>query len=314
MKLIVLSVLAATTAAAALFPYACGGDTPVEVTDASTRSDTSQPVVETDGAPVEDAEIDPGGWKPPVLPTTSKGCGKSQPTMSGKEFTTGAGRKFYVWGPKNYDANKAYPVALTFHGLYASGPTFQSWFKMEDYVKNDGFTVYPSTNGNGWDINGNSDLQLFDDMVKMLGEEFCINPSRVLGFGFSHGGIFMSVLGCKRAGYVKAIAVGDGSHGGNDVGCGRLPVLITHRTKDPDEKIAWAYTNRDRWAALNGCSKDTKSVNTELNCVAYQGCKAPGSLQFCEDTFFDPGWPAEWNHTVREPYRALTWQWFKDLP
>ena len=97
-------------------------------------------------------------------------------------------------------------------------------------------------------------------------------------------------------------------------GCGRLPVLITHRTKDPDELIAWSYTNRDKWAALNGCSTQTQSVNANLNCVSFLGCKAPGSLQYCEDTFFDPSWPSDWNHTVREPYRDLTWKWFKSLP
>ena len=37
-------------------------------------------------------------------------------------------------------------------------------------------------------------------------------------------------------------------HGGDKAGCGRLPVLITHRTKDPDELIAWGRSNRDAWS------------------------------------------------------------------
>jgi len=93
-----------------------------------------------------------------------------------------------------------------------------------------------------------------------------------------------------------------------------LPVHITHRTKDPDELISWSYTNRDRWRDLNGCTNQFDVTDASLNCGAFQGCKAPGSVTFCEDTWFDPSWPAYWNHTVREPYRAFTWQWFKALP
>lgn len=313
----------ATTTLLAL--YACGDDSQVATCtgndpncgNASTKQDGAAANQDATSDPEDGATNSDGGggeWKPPVLPKKSPACGKPRTTPKGETFTTASGRTFHVWAPSNYDPNKAYPVALTFHGLYATGPTFESWFKMEDFVGNEGLTVYPDASGNAWELNRKTDLAFFDDMMKMLGDTFCIDPSNVLGFGFSHGGIFMSTLGCKRAGYVKAIAVGDGSHGGDDVGCGRLPVLITHRTKDPDELIAWSYKNRDIWRSLNACSPQTTSVNPTLNCVAFQGCKAPGSLTFCEDTWFDPNWPADWNHTVREPYRAFTWQWFKALP
>lgn len=318
----------ATTTVLAL--YACGGDAQVVAcatdpckTDAGGNDNRDSATNNGDDAtPGDDASTtadavsptDSGNeWKPPVLPTSSPGCGKARANAKGETFTTPNGRTFHVWAPSNYDENTPYPVALTYHGLYATGPTFESWFKMEDYVGNDGLTVYPDADGNSWYLTGPKDLIFFDDMMKMLGDTFCINPSKVLGFGFSFGATFMSTLGCERAGYVKAIAVGDGNHGGDKSGCGRLPVLITHRTKDPDELIAWGRSNRDAWSVLNGCSSQTTVADAALNCVAYNGCKAPGSLTWCEDTWFDPNWPADWNHTVREPYRAFTWQWFKSL-
>lgn len=308
--------------------YACGGDGGnVTCTAASGCSDASSvptTVVTEDGSVVIDgddaatkndaSDAASSEWKPPVVATTSAACGTARTNSAGETFTTPSGRTFHVWAPSNYNPNTRYPVALVYHGWYTKGPAFQSWFKMNEQVGNDGITVFPDAAGDFWDLDGTSDLTFFDEMVKKLGETFCINPSRILGFGFSFGGKFMSTLGCKRAGYVKAISVGAGSSGGNAVGCGRLPVLMTHRTKDPDELIAWAYQNRDRWRSINGCSAQTTATNAGLNCMANQGCKTPGSLEFCEDTWFDPGWPADWNHTVREPYREYTWNWFKSLP
>lgn len=265
-----------------------------------------------DGATEPDATVSP--WVPPVLPKTSAGCGIPHGKLTNAVHTTPSGRTFHVWGPANYDASTNYPVALTYHGWYTNGPDFQSWFYMDRFVGNDGLTVYPDSKGGQWDQFGSSDLLFFDEMMKVLADNYCIDPSRVLGFGFSNGGIFMSHLGCNRAGYVKAISVGDGSKGGDGLGCGRLPVLITHRTADPEEKIAWAYENRDRWAGLNGCSAQSDMTDTTFNCTTQRGCKSPGSLTFCEDTYFDASWQPEWNHTVQEHYRQFTWDWFKALP
>lgn len=286
-------------------------------TDAPTPTEED---AQTDGGQSKtdaDAKIDPVDawqWQPPVLPTTSAGCGIPKGALKNVTHTTPSGRTFHVWGPNNYDPNTNYPVALTYSGWYTNGPAFQSWFSMDQQVGNDGLTVFPDSDGPEWDQFGMKDINFFDEMMKVLADNYCINPSRVLGFGFSNGGIFMSHLGCLRAGYVKAISVGDGSKGGPGNACGRLPVLITHRTKDPDELIAWGYENRDRWAGFNGCSLQSTPGNQTFNCTTQNNCKSPGSVMFCEDTWFDPGWPNEWNHTVRPEYRQFTWDWFKALP
>ena len=150
----------------------------------------------------------------------------------------------------------------------------------------------------------------------------------MLGFGFSYGGIFMNHLGCKRAGYVKAISIGDGSYGGNNTACGRLPVLVTARTQDMDEKIAGGRAAAATWKTFNGCTADMDVFDgppssppsaggtpaAMQNCTTQRSCKAPGAVTFCEDTWFDPTWMTSWNHTVREPYRTFTYQWFNALP
>lgn len=288
--------------------------------DASGAPDAGDagPIGEDGAVPDEDAgpppPPPPPPWMPPVVATTSAACGMARAVSQGETFTTAAGRKFHVWGPKNYDPNKTYPVLLTYHGWYATGRGFQSWFKMESYVGDDAFTVYPDAINTLWDLAGNSDLEFFDDMVAMLGQTFCIDPSHVYAFGFSFGGKFMNHLGCHRAGYVRAISIGAGSGGGAMQGCGRLPVLFVHRTHDPDELISWARSAEALWTGTNGCLTSTDMLSPQFNCSTHQNCMAPGSVTFCEDTHYDPSWPADWNHTVREEYRAYIWSYLKNLP
>lgn len=262
-------------------------------------------------------------WVPPKVAVTSAACGIAQDDAKHASFTTVAGRTFHVWGPSNYDPNKTYPVVLVFHGWYATGETFQTWFEMEKYVDNQAFTVYPDALNGLWDVNGATDLLFFDEMMKQLAATYCINPSRVLAFGFSFGGHFADHLGCKRSGYVKAFTVGDGGSGGNRLHCGRLPVLVTTRTHDTDEYPAYGVQVATNWTGLNKCgAAGDKLAETSANngeemgyCQTHVGCKNPGGVTYCEDTStFPAGTPLAWNHTVREHYRSYAFNWFNALP
>jgi hypothetical protein len=269
------------------------------------------------------APVDPP-WMPPVVATTSAACGTPQADAVHADYTTPKGRTFHVWGPTGYDPNKTYPVVLTYHGIETNGADFESWFQMESYTNNEAFVVYPDSDGPYWDIDGKKDLEFFDEMVKQLGETYCINPSRILAFGFSYGGHLVDHIGCNRAGYVKAITVGDGGPGGNDTKhCGRLPVLVTTRTYDTNEVPSLGRNVIAEWTGLDKCGApgakipQTTNDGTDMGyCQVQTPCSAPaGSLTYCEDTStFGANDPPDWNHTVREYYRAYAYNWFKTLP
>jgi len=270
--------------------------------------------------PTTTPPVDPGPppeppfvWVAPVVPTTSAACGTPMNDAVGVHYTTPTGRKFHVWGPSNYQPGQTYPVVLMFHGQQTTGDGFQSWFKMEQHTQNEAFVVYLDAVAGYWNLQGDSDLLFVDEVIKQLGETYCINPSRVLGFGFSYGGFFASHLGCKRAGYVKAIMVGDGNWGGDGQKCGRLPVLVTTRTHDEDEPVSHGKYVQAQWIGLNKCAAAADPADS-LNCVVQQGCNNPGTVTYCEDTWFEPTWPKDWNHTVRGPYRDFAYSWFKALP
>ena len=262
-------------------------------------------------------------WVAPKVDTTSSGCGTARADAVHVDLTTPGGRTYHVWGPTGYDPTKTYPVVMVFHGIQASGAAHESWFQMEHYTQNEAFVVYPDAAGANayWDVDGDTDLVFFDEMIKQLGETYCINPSRVLGFGFSYGGHFADHLGCARAGYVKAIAIGDGGPGGPALHCGRLPVLITTRVLDTNEYEAYGKNAFNRWMTLDSCTADSDKTLQSDNgedmgyCTTQRSCKNPGGLTFCEDpSAFPAGSPPDWNHTVREYYRAYTYSWFKALP
>lgn len=269
----------------------------------------------------------PGAWAsamPSVAPSSippaatasgGAGCGHAVSVPPrGVTHTTTSGRTFHVWAPQGYDGKQKLPVVLVFHGWYASGQAFQSWFKMEDYVENRAIVVYPDSQGPTWALSGDKDTAFVAKMISDLDSAYCIDKSRTFAFGFSYGGKFTHTLGCTHPELVKAISVGDGSLGGSLTKCGNLPVLVTHRTRDDDERFEWGKTAAEAWAGVNGCSKDMAPSPMEHGCMAYKGCKPNAPVTFCEDPYFNATWPHDWNHTVREEYRALTWRWFASLP
>ncbi|HRH00275.1 MAG TPA: hypothetical protein PLR99_28725, partial [Polyangiaceae bacterium] len=224
------------------------------------------------------------------------------------------GRTFHVWTPSAYDGRRRLPVVVVFHGWYATGKAFQAWFKMEEHVRGEAIVVYPDAAGPMWSLVDERDTTFVAALLDDVTATYCADRARVLAFGFSFGGKFTHKLGCTSTNLVKAIAVGDGSLGGGLAGCGHLPVLVTHRTRDDDERFAWGKTAAEAWAGVNGCAKETDATDPAHGCVAYRGCKPGALVTFCEDTYFNPSWPRDWNHTVREEYRDLTWAWFARLP
>ena len=101
------------------------GSTPVVPEADSGLPDAKKEDPTKDAAPdAPDAPI-VNPWVPPVLPTTSVGCGIPKGALNNVLHTTPSGRKFHVWGPSNYNPSTPYPVALTYHGWYTNGADFQ---------------------------------------------------------------------------------------------------------------------------------------------------------------------------------------------
>lgn len=128
----------------------------------------------------------------------------------------------------------------------------------------------------GWQLKSGEfedrDLRLFDAILETLKAEGCVDEKRVYSTGFSNGGMFSNLIGCRRADVVAAIApVGGGGPGERSCG-GPVSVLITHGTADPVVPYRSGRASFQRWRALNGCEGEPAAAPT--SCVEAPGCRA----------------------------------------
>lgn len=263
------------------------------------------------GAAVGLSAVEPGplfvGDVPPVPASRSRGCGAGGGKAVGRAFSVEA-RKFFVWGPADDGHEK--PIVLAFHGWGSNGRQFEEWFTMEKHVDQDTYVVYPDAQGDNWDYEGSRDIDFVTAMLDVMASTYCVDRRHVLALGFSYGGRFVNHLGCRAPSLVRGIVVAGSRWDSSETTCASpIPVLVVHRTHDETMPIRGGRDAAARWAKLLGCTANRPIAN---GCIGYTGCQA-GAVTFCEDLHFDPEWPESWNHTMREPYQDLAWQWFQQL-
>ncbi len=246
----------------------------------------------------------------------SPGCGKPAPVAAGVLVATNGGRTFRVHPPKVYDPGTAYPVLFAFHGIDSNGGELAQRFKIQDHVMGEAIVVYPDARktsyGVAWELAGDRDITAFDEVRSAVAQGFCVDVSRMYAMGFSYGGKFINSLACKRPGVLRAVSSSEASWGNaNESACKPLPVLVTHRTTDPDELLQWGRTAADTWARIDGCEGPTATDVTDAahGCVDYRHCKT--RVTFCEDKYENAAWPKGANHTIREEYIDLIWSWLR---
>ncbi len=247
----------------------------------------------------------------------SPGCGKPKPVAAGALVATASGRTFRVHPPRAYDPGSAYPVLFAFHGIDSNGGELAERFKIEDHVMGEAIVVYPdarktSYGGTAWELGGDKDINAFDEVRSAVAQGYCVDVSRMYAMGFSYGGKFINSLACKRPGVLRAVSSSESSWGNaNESTCKPMPVLVTHRTADPDELLQWGRTAADTWARIDGCEGPNATDVTDLahGCVDYRHCKT--SVTFCEDKYENASWSKAANHTIREEYIDLIWSWLR---
>lgn len=247
-------------------------------------------------------------------PARATGCDRApstEPVQAAAHVVDG--RNVTVFGPAA--SSEPRPIALLLHGWHSNGAAFQQWFHFERATGDAAFVVYPDSDGPLWDVLGDKDLDFLEHVIDEMARAYCIDRSRLLLLGFSYGAKMTHHFGCKRPDRVLGIVAGGGDWVDGEPECGAdLPVLVLHRTQDPSELVDWGHDAARRWARVQGCNSQETPSELGEGCTHFAGCRAGGRVDYCEDSWFDPAWPHDWNHTVREPHRALAWSWFQALP
>ncbi|KAG5976134.1 hypothetical protein E4U55_007490 [Claviceps digitariae] len=137
---------------------------------------------------------------------SSTGCGTKH-TFAGKtrEFSFDSGgypRTYRLHLPSRYDAERATPLLLAYHGHGKKVVEFELETRFSDEgVNPDMIAVYPVSSS--WQgapyANPDVDDEAFTmDLIARIKDEFCIDASRVYATGHSNGGGFCNVLACSR--------------------------------------------------------------------------------------------------------------------
>lgn len=158
--------------------------------------------------------------------------------------SSGLKRTFRVHVPTGYDAARAAPVVLVFHGGGGTGRFIQRQSRMDSVADRYGFiAVYPDGRHRTWNAGACceeamrrnvDDVKFVDDLLTALQARLAVDARRVYATGFSNGAMLTHRLACELPHRFAAIAPVSGvimvpeCPGRNGVS-----VMVFHGTADP---------------------------------------------------------------------------------
>jgi poly(3-hydroxybutyrate) depolymerase len=230
-------------------------------------------------------------------PNPSAGCGKATTVTTGKKTITSTNqqRTYIIDIPTGYDMNKPYKLFYTSHWIGSTSEAVrdQNYYFLKPLATADNqpaIFVAPQSDGQTWQ---QKDHALFDDILKFVKDNLCIDTTRVFATGFSFGGMITYSLSTNHAKDIRA-AVG--------IAPANYNIYLPTKTREP---IAWMQTTgmgdtTCPWvngssttqgakfiaaekAMDNGCTAATVPTWTSGNhlCYDYMGCRPEFPTKIC---------------------------------
>jgi len=234
-------------AAALLGLVACSGSA-----SGSAASTTSSPATSPSTAAAQSTT---------TRPRTSAGCTAAplKPGVSEHTLTSGGViRTYELHLPPSYDGSKPLPVVLGLHALtvsYQFVPVqigFDAMEKTYDFIG-----VAPSGRLDGatpfWyaaPTADNYDVTFLGDLLDQLEATLCVDPAQVFSTGMSNGAQMSSLIACRMADRITAVAPVSGVEYLTPCTGKPDPILAFHGTADPILPYAGGGLNATRIADL----------------------------------------------------------------
>lgn len=254
--------------------------------------------------------------------TASAGCGAGGALpaagMTREQLRSGGSlRDYRRFVPTGYTAETPTPLVVDIHGLTMNDDLEALVTGMEDLADDEGFLV-ATPRGLGtiphWNYVSDApsgDIAFIADLVERVGEDLCVDTSRVYATGISNGGLMSSGLACRLPDVFAAVApvagvaffpgCADGppvsyqaTYGTADsvlpyaggLGAGLRGFLAGNALDAPADAsgepageigdTAFPPVDRSmaRWAARNGCAEepDDERVSDEVTRRSWPGC------------------------------------------
>jgi polyhydroxybutyrate depolymerase len=262
-------------------------------TQPSTTSDTSSSATQADADSETGLDPDTGGsTETGDEPKGSPGCDARESLEDGEhQFSLdGYDRRYILRLPQSYSTDRPWPLIFALHGN-GGNPGYWDGIGGDRDIRtafeNDAILVIPEAIGNAWrDYDAPSDtwparmeleLSFFDAVYDEVRNHLCIDDDNVFSMGFSGGGSFSGVLGCRRD-YIRAIAVGGSVIYFEAEDCVETPAAWI--TIGDGELNAGREAFRDFFRGLAGCEA-TSMAGEPQGCVDYDGCDPDTPVTFC---------------------------------
>ncbi|MCH9683520.1 MAG: hypothetical protein K0V04_18930 [Deltaproteobacteria bacterium] len=225
-------------------------------------------------------------------PTGSPGCKAAVSLAEGEHqfMLDDNDRRYIVRLPENYSNDQPWPLIFALHGN-GGNPDYWDGIGGDRDIRTEfgqeAVIIIPEAIGNAWrDYDAPSDtwpagieleLNYFDTIYQTAQDELCIDVDNVFSMGFSGGGSFSGVLGCRRE-YIRAIAVGGSVIYFQPEECVSAPAAWI--TIGEDEFTEGRAAFRDFFAMLGGCEESSTPYEPE-GCVAYDDCDPATPAVYC---------------------------------
>jgi len=233
------------------------------------------------------------GGTPTPGPTVSPGCETGGGLAEGEHtfMLDGLERRYVLRLPQGYTRDRPWPLVLALHG---NGGSVSYWDvtsgprNIRSVLEDDAVLVIVEAIDNQWRDYGadpstwpariEQELAYFEEVISQTGSDLCINQDAIFSMGFSGGGSFSGVLGCRRPD-IRAIAVGGSVIYFDDANCVHAPAAWV-AISDGDES-AGRFAYRDHFRDAAGCM-ETSADTTPAGCVAYDGCGTDTPVHYCD--------------------------------
>ena len=259
------------------------------------------------------------GGDPAVTPTTSSssGCDAASQLMEGEHtfILEGKERRFTIRLPETYNSAETQPLVLALHPNDSSSGYWDSAHSGDGRAAREFFNdkailvVTEAIGGNwrdysqdenSWDARVEEELLYFDHLLEKTKAGLCVDEEKIFSIGFSGGGSFSGVLGCRRND-IRAFAAGGAVTYFKPEDCVQNPAAwITIGDGEPSDLRSGFL---DYFRDAGGC-QETSSTGTPDSCENYDGCGQHSPVTFCSHPE---------GHELPPFFLTSSWNLFKSL-
>ena len=249
------------------------------------------------------------------------------PGVATQQLTSGQRPRTYrLFVPSGYDGHQRLPLVLDLHGSGGSsaGQARNSGFEMLSPRERFIVATLDAVDAR-WNVpvqNGRpDDVAYVSDVIDHVAKQVCTDESRIYATGFSGGARMTSLLGCRLASRIAAIAPVSGLRiPGTGCSSGAVSVLTFHGLADPQNTYNGHLPDRGEewlesvpealagWARHNSCKGDALLDDPPgpLSTMRYEGCADGTEVRIIRIDGLGHAWTRKELDTT-----VVMWQFFK---